>query len=176
MLSRKPGFKSLIVVFINLVFIIFVIKKANERPKNENKKVEFENHQDDFKGITRDFYRHECKIIKRIGGYPQHVAAAKDSFYRIDGAWYICLDEKVAPVKDACIVLSFGINEDYYFDQEMNSKYGCLVHSFDPFIEASYFTRLRNSENSRDKPTLKANEKWYFHTLDRRNKKRFSSN
>jgi len=76
MLSRKPGFKSLIVVFINLVFIIFVIKKANERPKNENKKVEFENHQDDFKGITRDFYRHECKIIKRIGGYPQHVAAA----------------------------------------------------------------------------------------------------
>jgi hypothetical protein len=159
---RKFDLKTLILVFALIFLIVLLINKANEKPIIY---TICENHQEDFTGITRDFYRYECKTIKRIGGYPQHVSAAKDSFYRIDGAWYVCMDEKFTPVKDACTVLSFGINQDYYFDQEMNSQYGCLVHSFDPFIEADFFANLKNSKNSGDQPTLKVNEKWYFHRL-----------
>ncbi|XP_070555595.1 probable methyltransferase-like protein 24 isoform X2 [Ptychodera flava] len=48
----------------------------------------------------------------------------------IDGGWNICLDVGIKP--NACIVYSFGISNDWSFDDDM-AEYGCSVYSFDPF-------------------------------------------
>lgn len=37
---------------------------------------------------TRDFIRHECNEIRRIGGLKMYQESAPNPMYRIDGAWY----------------------------------------------------------------------------------------
>jgi hypothetical protein len=62
--------------------------------------------------IIRDFGRYQCKDRKRIGGLANLVSKTNDPLWRIDGAWFICFDEKLAPKKDSCNILSFGIDKD----------------------------------------------------------------
>ena len=45
-------------------------------------------------------------------------------------------------------MLSFGINDDYTFDQAIESKYKCRMHSFDPFVEAELFKSFRKQNPS----------------------------
>ena len=63
----------------------------------------------------------------------------------IDGQYPVCLDPKVMPIssyrnpksrrgfKKSCLVYSFGVNNDWSFDEAMEA-YGCEVFSFDPSI------------------------------------------
>ncbi|XP_046560362.1 probable methyltransferase-like protein 24 [Haliotis rubra] len=46
------------------------------------------------------------------------------------GNWHLCQDQPYA-VKPPCLVYSFGIANDFSFDDAMG-KIGCEVHSFDP--------------------------------------------
>lgn len=46
------------------------------------------------------------------------------------GNWYVCMDKKFY-VSKPCLVYSFGIGNDFSFDDAM-AKLGCEVHSFDP--------------------------------------------
>ena len=48
-----------------------------------------------------------------------------------DGGWNICHDNKYR-LKRQCLVYSFGIHNDFSFDDEVNMVYGCDVYSFDP--------------------------------------------
>ena len=48
-----------------------------------------------------------------------------------DGGWDICISEPYNP-KNNCLVYSFGINNDFSFDDAMGSYYGCIVKAFDP--------------------------------------------
>ena len=48
-----------------------------------------------------------------------------------DGQKELCLDKQVAPVSERCIVYSFGINNEWSFDDAME-EYGCSVFAFDP--------------------------------------------
>ena len=48
-----------------------------------------------------------------------------------DGGWDICVSEPYKPKTD-CLVYSFGINNDYSFDDAMAMEYGCHVKAFDP--------------------------------------------
>ncbi|XP_057381535.1 probable methyltransferase-like protein 24 [Daphnia carinata] len=48
-----------------------------------------------------------------------------------DGQKAVCLDTEVAPKAGSCIVYSFGINNEWSFDEAMES-YGCKVFAFDP--------------------------------------------
>ncbi|KAJ8307707.1 hypothetical protein KUTeg_014738 [Tegillarca granosa] len=48
-----------------------------------------------------------------------------------DGGWEICDDHHYKPSVN-CLVYSFGIKDDFSFDDEMGKQYGCEVHSFDP--------------------------------------------
>lgn len=43
----------------------------------------------------------------------------------------VCIDPEVAPDPDECLVYSFGINNEWSFDEEIRN-YGCEVFSFDP--------------------------------------------
>ena len=103
-------------------------------------------------------------LYSQLGGFSSFVHNAPDPLYRIDGAWYVCLDGWLAPRVDNCRVLSFGINDDFTFDYVMNDRFGCDVHSFDPFIEAKYFAdiRARKAEFSRS-IELDVKPKWKFY-------------
>lgn len=161
----------------NIVQITDVIDSVN-KPKctddnNDNKNVNkpgdsnSNNKRDKLKYVkTRDFIRYDCKNITRVGGQPQFVKNAPDRMFRIDGAWFVCLDNGLFPKPDSCIVFSFGINYDYSFDEEMIKLYSCNVHSFDPIVEAGPFNQVRLSNPSlANAPTLKVNDKWTFYKL-----------
>ncbi|ELU03686.1 hypothetical protein CAPTEDRAFT_206360 [Capitella teleta] len=63
-----------------------------------------------------------CRNVSRMGNLA-------------DGGWNIC---QVAPYnlkKDNCLVYSFGINNEWSFDDAVADTYGCEVKSFDPSMD-----------------------------------------
>ncbi|KAK3101365.1 hypothetical protein FSP39_003029 [Pinctada imbricata] len=52
----------------------------------------------------------------------------------VSGGWNVCHDPAYRP-SSPCLVYSFGINDDWTFDEDMVATYGCEVHSFDPSID-----------------------------------------
>jgi hypothetical protein len=58
-----------------------------------------------------------------------------------DGHKLVCLDQYIAPVFNNCHVYSFGIDNQWTFDEDM-AKFGCHVYSFDPSMGANnYYNR-----------------------------------
>lgn len=57
-----------------------------------------------------------------------------------DGGWEICDDVDVRP-RHPCIVYSFGINNDFSFDDKTAKYYGCHVYSFDPSMKQESHNR-----------------------------------
>jgi hypothetical protein len=114
---------------------------------------------------TRDFIWHDCQNMKRIGGYAGYVKNAPNEHFRIDGAWFICLDDQLAPQKNNCNVFSFGVNHDYSFDEEMNKAWGCRTYSFDPIVEAKLFSDIRVAKSLGNSPEIRVNDKWVFYKL-----------
>ncbi|XP_065557031.1 probable methyltransferase-like protein 24 isoform X1 [Artemia franciscana] len=51
----------------------------------------------------------------------------------MDGNYTLCMDPGVAPNQKSCLVYSFGIANNWSFDEDAE-KYGCEVYSFDPSI------------------------------------------
>ncbi|KAI8772243.1 uncharacterized protein LOC106067101 [Biomphalaria glabrata] len=62
-----------------------------------------------------------------------------------DGGWEICDDPDVRP-REPCIIYSFGISNDFSFDDDAAKMYGCHVYSFDPSMtkEKDQFDRSSN--------------------------------
>jgi hypothetical protein len=48
-----------------------------------------------------------------------------------DGHKAVCLDKSIAPAYNKCLVYSFGINNQWAFEDAME-RFGCRVYSFDP--------------------------------------------
>ena len=116
---------------------------------------------------ARDFFRYECQNKIRAGGNQQLVNNAPHKLWRIDGAWFLCLDWQFNLNKnEGCNILSFGINQDYSFDFDLNKNYECNVHSFDPFFEAKLFSDIRESnELLKFSPKINVNPKWTFYRV-----------
>lgn len=64
-----------------------------------------------------------CRLINDFGGAMALIA--------IDGQKAVCLDTEVRPTPRDCLVYSFGINNEWSFEDAMDS-YGCDVYAFDP--------------------------------------------
>ncbi|XP_046638631.1 probable methyltransferase-like protein 24 [Daphnia pulicaria] len=60
-----------------------------------------------------------------------------------DGHKAVCLDQFISPVYDNCLVYSFGINNQWTFDEAM-AKFGCQVYSFDPSMGVGDYDRSRH--------------------------------
>jgi hypothetical protein len=71
--------------------------------------------------------RSSCQLIHDFGG----IIIQNWPPVGIDGQKAICIDARVAPNKKNCLVYSFGINNEWSFDEQME-KYGCQVYAFDP--------------------------------------------
>uniref|UniRef100_H2Z5M5 Methyltransferase domain-containing protein n=1 Tax=Ciona savignyi TaxID=51511 RepID=H2Z5M5_CIOSA len=65
---------------------------------------------------------YKCNDVVEVGG-------KEDG----DGGYPLCSDAKlwVAPTSRRCLVYSFGVGDDFSFDEGMAGR-GCEVHSFDP--------------------------------------------
>ena len=75
-----------------------------------------------------------CKLFQDFGGVVIQNPTA------LDGQKSICLDRGVAPPPGQCLIYSFGINNEWSFDDVME-KYGCSVYAFDPSMEAADHNR-----------------------------------
>jgi len=71
-----------------------------------------------------------CSDLRRIGGLPRGPHGVPRP-YGPDGMWYVCFDEEVQLHPGSCVVYSFGIGDDFSFDEKM-ADYGCNVFAFDP--------------------------------------------
>ncbi|XP_045620405.2 probable methyltransferase-like protein 24 [Procambarus clarkii] len=67
---------------------------------------------------------YKCNSLKPFGMRP----------LREDGAKFVCLDEKFGLKRNACTVLSFGVNYEWEFEDDMDD-YGCKVYAFDPTMQ-----------------------------------------
>lgn len=85
-------------------------------------------------------------INKLVGKYQIDVISNLLGFVPggIDGQYSICLDPPaVAPRLDDCLVYTFGINNEWSFEDAM-ALYGCEVYAFDPSMNQSNFDRGDN--------------------------------
>jgi hypothetical protein len=71
--------------------------------------------------------RSSCQLTYDFGGVLDQIWSSTG----IDGQKAVCIDPEVTPERDDCLVYSFGINNEWSFDEDME-KYGCEVFAFDP--------------------------------------------
>ncbi|KAL8616461.1 hypothetical protein ACOMHN_041064 [Nucella lapillus] len=57
-----------------------------------------------------------------------------------DGGWEVCEDSAYKP-SSPCLVYSFGVGEDFSFDDAVAKRYGCEIHSFDPSMHSQDYQR-----------------------------------
>ncbi|CAG5127799.1 unnamed protein product [Candidula unifasciata] len=86
-----------------------------------------------------------------------------------DGGWEICDDPDVRP-RPPCIIYSFGISNDFSFDDDASRVYGCHVYSFDPSM-TKFADKVERSKlvhfykiGLSDKSTTASNQ-WKMKTL-----------
>lgn len=73
--------------------------------------------------------RSSCRLAHDFGG---HILGNPSG---LDGQKAICIEPvQLAPPAGKCLVYSFGINNDWTFDEAM-ATYGCQVYSFDPSMK-----------------------------------------
>ncbi|KAK3879222.1 hypothetical protein Pcinc_016186 [Petrolisthes cinctipes] len=63
-----------------------------------------------------------CKDMRQFGGHPPAPR---------DGRKFICMDQRFNIKPGNCTIYSFGINNEWSFEDEME-KFGCKVYAFDP--------------------------------------------
>jgi hypothetical protein len=74
-----------------------------------------------------------CLLVHDFGGTMKK-DGNMENLSGLDGQKAVCLNPNVAPKPDNCIVYSFGINNEWSFDEDME-EYGCEVFAFDPSKE-----------------------------------------
>lgn len=106
--------------------------------------------------------RTSCRLAHDFGGHMKRKPAG------LDGQKAVCLiPAQVAPPAGNCLVYSFGINNEWSFDDQME-RYGCQVYAFDPSMKAEDYDRssaihfLKLGLNSRDSTSKKG---WHFRSL-----------
>ena len=73
-----------------------------------------------------------CRLTNGFGG-----AVA---YFVLDGQKTVCLDPEVRLLPGECLVYSFGVNDEWSFEDQMEN-FGCDVFAFDPSMNQSYLAR-----------------------------------
>ncbi len=77
-----------------------------------------------------------CQVTQYFGGN----MVFRGYTVSYDGQKAVCLDNFIAPLPTSCLVYSFGIGNEWSFDEAME-LYGCDVFSFDPTMNISNYNR-----------------------------------
>ncbi|KAK3888326.1 hypothetical protein Pcinc_007616 [Petrolisthes cinctipes] len=85
--------------------------------------------------------RYACANKTQLGGIMVSYRQSIRPF--LDGDKWICYEPSLAPDPKDCLVYSFGIGNEWSFDDAMD-KYGCQVYSFDPTMNRPNFKRGSN--------------------------------
>ncbi|XP_032235023.2 uncharacterized protein LOC5510066 [Nematostella vectensis] len=72
-----------------------------------------------------------CEDVRRCGGAKAQLSLSSSRTWGPDGAWDVCFDKDAGLTEWHCTVYSFGISDDFSFDDCLG-EYGCHVYSFDP--------------------------------------------
>lgn len=73
-----------------------------------------------------------CRLSSGFGGAVMLLS--------LDGQKSVCLDPEVRPYPKECLVYSFGVNNEWSFEDQMES-YGCDVFAFDPSMNITSVDR-----------------------------------
>jgi len=119
----KGKIAVLLAILISLWLSIFYLSNKNEVDYLNVVRLIKSNDIKKDDNIVRDFHRYKCKNIQRIGGREDIVNKVNNPLYRIDGAWFTCLDKGFELIENTCTVFSFGISSDYSFDEKLNKQY-----------------------------------------------------
>jgi hypothetical protein len=167
-MERNYSFKMLLKVMLFVLFYIILVQYFRTSNAIDKKMDYLFTKDENFKFLdqTRDFNRYNCRNRVRIGGKPKHIQNAPGKLWRIDGAWFVCLDKLSQLEMNNCTVLSFGIDHDYSFDHSIRYDYGCNIYSFDPFKEADIFKNKRDANSHlKNSYKIEIDEKWSFYRV-----------
>ena len=132
--ERKVSF--LLIAVISVVFNLITLLSFLDNRNTVHQEIE----SADLDSLTGaqllDYFlwtnRSSCGLIHDFGGVL--LTALDGRFRAFDGQKAVCLDKKIAPHPNNCLIYSFGINYEWSFDEEMEA-YGCRVYSFDHTME-----------------------------------------
>ena len=80
-----------------------------------------------------DTFDTACTTKVKMGG--QYILGC----HAMDGHKYVCMDDLVMDFKNKeCVVYSFGIRDDWAFE-DMMASFGCMVYANDPTIDTPTF-------------------------------------
>ncbi|XP_005095627.2 methyltransferase-like protein 24 [Aplysia californica] len=124
--------------------------------------------------IGKQWWEWACLLEKEWDKKPEY----KCENVQMAGLYHTCFDKKYKPTPP-CLVYSFGIDNDFSFDDDM-AKHGCEVYSFDPSMgvedhqrsERVHFfnmglatTDSDSFEPVMDTYTFNKHQKWKIRTL-----------
>jgi len=128
---QRPNFRSSVPAFVAGVLVTVIFYKMTTSDDS------LSTFCTDWLKIPAEFMgpRQIIEYLKWTNGMScqewQHFGGEYHLFSGMDGQKAICLDAPVAPDRDDCLVYSFGINNEWSFDEAMQ-EYGCDVYAFDP--------------------------------------------
>ena len=86
------------------------IKRNNENTTDKNNCIE---------SLMRSA---TCVLQVMVGG---HVIRGNPTFF--DGEKWVCMDQRFKVETGRCVVLSFGIGNDFSFDDDLDKRFNCKV-------------------------------------------------
>ncbi|KAK8399367.1 hypothetical protein O3P69_003467 [Scylla paramamosain] len=92
---------------------------------------------DDYYNLI-DRHQLHCEKPVMVGGQ-----LLPDRTY-FSGEKWMCMDDRFRVEPGRCVVLSFGIGEDFSFDDDLDKRFQCNVHAFDPTIRKPTHRRSPN--------------------------------
>ena len=89
--------------------------------------------EDTFHSIVMDTFDTACSTKVKMGGH--YILGC----HAMDGHKYVCMDDLMMDFKNKeCVVYSFGIRDDWAFE-DMMASFGCMVYANDPTIDTPTF-------------------------------------
>lgn len=87
--------------------------------------------------------------------------------FLLSGDYFVCNDNPLGLIHSHCTVLSFGVNRNDRFEEDIHKRLNCVIHSFDPFVEPMRVTKIRNDINTtfKNSTSVKVANQWFFHSL-----------
>jgi hypothetical protein len=108
--------------------------------------------------------RSSCQLTHDFGGVLDQIWISSG----IDGQKAVCIDPEVTPERGDCLVYSFGISNEWSFDEDME-EYGCEVFAFDPSMEMEPHDHTAGIHfynwGLGDRDEVTTNKQWKLRTL-----------